>query len=118
MRPRIQWAYLAGPMRGHPEFNFPAFHEATTKLRYIGWLITSPAEHDEEQGLNPKADSLAGFDLKAAFRWDLGIILECDYVIVLPGWEDSKGAVLEVSVARAIGTPVVTLADALVKVPA
>lgn len=118
MRPRIQWAYLAGKMRGVDQFNFPAFHEATAKLRYIGWLVTSPAEHEEQEGFDPTLNSLKGLDLTASFRWDIGVILEVDYVIVLPDSEDSDGTRLELDIARKIGTPVITLADALVKVPA
>jgi hypothetical protein len=34
-------------MRGIPEYNFPAFREATAWLRANGWAIFSPAERDE-----------------------------------------------------------------------
>jgi hypothetical protein len=35
--------------------------------------------------------------------------MECDAICVLEGWQKSKGASLEVKVARALGMPVLTL---------
>src|SRR3954451_12937594 len=40
--------YLAGPMSNRPAFNFPAFDEASKKLRSEGYLIVSPAELEDE----------------------------------------------------------------------
>ncbi len=40
--------YLAGPMRGLPLFNFPAFADAAAKLRAQGYDVFSPAERDEQ----------------------------------------------------------------------
>ncbi|MGB3485339.1 MAG: DUF4406 domain-containing protein [Mycobacterium sp.] len=40
--------YVAGPMRGIPEFNFPAFHAAAAKLRADGHHVFNPAERDIE----------------------------------------------------------------------
>ena len=38
--------YLAGPMRGIANFNFPAFDFAAHKLRNQGFYVFSPAERD------------------------------------------------------------------------
>lgn len=40
-------------------------------------------------------------------RKDIESLLQCDMVAVLPGWETSKGATLEVNIAREIGLPVI-----------
>jgi hypothetical protein len=101
-------------MRGYAEFNFPAFIEAAVKLRWKGYSVLSPAEHDLEEGFDPERTlEEQGFDLRAALRWDLDAVLSSDLVVVLPGWERSQGAQAEVAVALAAGIPYATLTEAL-----
>ena len=59
-------AYIAGPMRGYDNFNFEAFHAASFDLRSRGYIVYSPAEHDEENGFDPTLNSLEGFSLTDA----------------------------------------------------
>jgi len=97
--------YLAGPMRGYPEYNFPAFHAAAAELRAQGHEVFSPAERDlNEDGFNPKTDEAK--PLRYYMLFDLPAVLKSDAVAVLPGWEKSTGAKLEVHVARVCGIPV------------
>lgn len=95
--------YTAGPMTGIPDFNFPAFHEVARLLRNDGWTVVCPAEHDEKAGFDPTLNTLAGFDLAEAFRWDFMQITECTAIALLPGWEASKGARCERQVAELCG---------------
>jgi hypothetical protein len=89
-------------MRGHPEFNFPAFFDAAAYLREVGYEVMSPAEHDVEAGFDYTKNTLDGFDLAAAFRWDLEQVLGVAMVVLLPGWEKSSGVAGELAVARAV----------------
>lgn len=84
--------YIAGPMSGLPEFNHPAFAAKAAELRAAGVDVINPAEFDAEIGLDqPWAVYL---------RRDLVLLAErCDAVVLLPGWERSKGARLEHHVA-------------------
>lgn len=104
--------YLAGPMRGHPEFNYPLFNEVTHVLRAKGWTVASPAEHDlqttpaivHETGYatgDPNKTNL--FDTRSAFRWDFKQIVKADAIVLLPGWEGSQGARSERLVAEHCG---------------
>lgn len=97
--------YLAGPMRGYPEYNFPTFLKAANYIRQFGWSsVVSPAEHDLECGFDPTQQLEAqGFDLAASLKWDIQQVLDAKGIMLLPGWEHSEGATLEYSVAKATG---------------
>lgn len=104
-----QRCYLAGPMRGYPQFNFPAFFAAAKSLRERGYEVWSPAENDVHQdGFDPAKD--AAQPMRHYMKRDLPAVLDADFVAVLPGWEHSQGATLEVTVARTCGIPVLDAA--------
>ena len=46
--------YIAGPMTGIPEHNYPAFHAAVAKLRAEGYAVTSPADLHGGNGVCPQ----------------------------------------------------------------
>lgn len=43
--------YIAGPMSGLPEFNYPAFNRAAAVLRAQGHHVENPAENPARQAL-------------------------------------------------------------------
>jgi hypothetical protein len=92
--------YIAGPMTGHPDYNRPAFHAAAHAIHPLGYDVTNPA------GL---PGSTPEWDWSGYLRADLCAMLGCDIVTVLPGWECSPGATLEVRVAHAVRIPVYPL---------
>ncbi len=107
----IRRAYVAGPMRGIPYFNFPAFLNTTAELRERGWEVFNPAEQDVEAygdafwkenlfGDVGKAKFEYGFSLREALRKDLSWICEnANTIVMLPGWEQSAGAKVEHALA-------------------
>lgn len=107
--------YLAGPMRGYAQFNFPKFNEVAAKLRAAGHTVFNPAERDVEEYGEELAASNAygdeelaakdfGFSLREALHADLTYIcLHADTVVLLPGWERSKGALAERATGEALG---------------
>jgi hypothetical protein len=103
-------AYLAGPMRGYPAFNFPAFMDAAERLTLAGLEVFNPAGQDTDAGYDFSAcdgtEDLAslGFDLRDALAADLSFItLNAEALVALPGWEGSLGATAEVHAALALG---------------
>lgn len=85
--------YLAGPMSGKPGFNYKAFEMHAAHYRGHNLTIKSPHEiHDGDTSL-PYAYYL---------REGLKLLLECNAVILLPGWQESRGAVLEEGLAHTL----------------
>ena len=121
--------YLAGPMQGVPEFNFPRFHAVAYALRQGGHTVFSPAEkdierlgHDLSKGNIHGSLAVAnaqGFSLRQALAEDTNFIcLEANCIVLLPGWEKSNGAQAEHRLAVALqseGIEVVYLPDQLCK---
>jgi len=103
--------YLSGAMRGIPHYNFPAFDRIAYALRMEGHTVLSPADIDREYGfdamdLPPDHDCNnipENFDFMACVRRDIDAVLSCDKLILLPGWERSKGATAEKALAEWIG---------------
>ncbi len=107
----LRSAYLAGPMRGHEELNFPAFHKEAAWLRAQNWTIFSPAERDEaDPVLNGDWSINAERGLDYYMQYDLAAVAQTDAVICLPDWETSQGARLETMVAVELGHPVFEIA--------
>lgn len=85
--------YIAGPMTGHLDLNFPAFHAAASRLRGEGHEVVNPAEINPDQGAK-WADCM---------RADIRELVTCDTVLLLKGWENSRGARLEHHIALSLG---------------
>lgn len=97
--------YIAGPMTGYEEHNFPAFMEAAGIWRAAGHEVLNPAELD---GPDPDHESLAKVPAEHYYRRDLVAMLEfgVEAIAVLPGWQRSTGACGEVGVAKLLRWPV------------
>lgn len=89
--------YLSGPMSGIPDNNFPAFHEWAARLRAQGYDVVSPAEIQEAE------------TWELCLRADLREMCNCEAIALMPGWENSKGANLELHVAHRLGMQVIHL---------
>jgi hypothetical protein len=85
--------YVSGPMTGMPDLNFPAFNEAARLLRAAGYTVTNPAELDAQ-------DAGKTLTWEQYMRRDIKALMDCDGVALLPGWTESRGANLEVEIAR------------------
>lgn len=84
--------YIAGPMTGYADLNYPVFHSVAERLRAMGFEVVSPAE------LNPIETPY-----REAMVKDILALIKCDHIVMLEGWEQSKGASLENHIAVVLG---------------
>lgn len=84
--------YISGPMTGIKDNNYPEFHRAATLLRNKGYHVVNPAEIETED------KTWEGF-----MRADIKALMECNTVVRLDGWHESKGARLECMIAIQMG---------------
>ena len=109
--PRKRRVYIAGPMRGLPKFNFPAFDEARDLAISLGFDPISPADLDRKSGFHedsPPTDATTPDITRQFVKRDCEALLslrseEGDAIALLPGWEKSTGAPAEAFVAKWLG---------------
>jgi hypothetical protein len=91
--------YIAGPMTGYPDLNYPAFNEAAEMLWQVGYEVLNPADNVPE-----------GEKTWLAFmRMSLVQLSKADGIAQLPNWHESKGARLEYQIFRGLELPIYSL---------
>lgn len=108
--PRRERVYLSGPISGIPDAAH-RFQEAADALdpqwfEAVNPFNVAPLSHPGVEcgrGYHP-GDNEHGHTSSACYmRTDLMALLSCDSIRMLPGWEDSRGAQVELMVAKACG---------------
>lgn len=104
--------YVAGPMTGVPQFNYPRFDTAAAQLREMGYTVVTPSEldapHTRAIALQCETGTTAEFRFMLEQAglpietWgdflsrDVKIVADdVDCIALLPGWQKSRGARLE-----------------------
>lgn len=87
--------YIAGPMSGLPEKNYQAFNDAEKQLRELGHEPLNPVWIDDliPDGVVPEYDWF--------LRQTMTLLVKAEGVALLPDWDQSVGATVEVAFARA-----------------
>ena len=87
-------------MTGLPNFNFNRFHAAEKLLFGYGYDVVNPATLD-----NGSTDKPLEYYMRLARR-ALRAMLECDMLYALAGSQHSRGAMIEIDLARKLNIPV------------
>lgn len=105
------YVYIAGPISGMPEGNEPAFRAAAERLEAAGHVVHVPfdigAWPHENEPCPTGYTAERGHSSACWLRGDLvRMLLDCDAIYCLRGWERSRGASLEHRVAVECGLTV------------
>lgn len=92
--------YISGPMTGLPDYNYPMFDYKEERLWEMGFVPVNPANNFERDTTRERWEYL---------KEDIKNLLTCDYIMFLPGFERSAGALLEALVARECNIPVLEI---------
>jgi len=95
--------YISGPMSGLPELNYPAFFAAEEQLSSSFSKILNPARLTLDEG---QSNTWENWMRKA-----IAMMTEATHVFLLPGWQNSKGARLEVLIAESLGLTIISQND-------
>ena len=119
-------AYIAGPMTGLEHHNFPAFFRAEAFLRakFPYGVFINPARLDAD-GTHVEIDwdvtdldrvdwtalslemlrlmGVGSITWETCMKRDIKALVDMDAIVLLPGWENSRGACLENHIATALG---------------
>jgi hypothetical protein len=90
--------YISGPISNMPDLNRPAFSHAAQSLRASGYEVVNPFD------VCPAPASW-----EEAMRADIKAMLDCDAIGLLPGYARSRGAMLELQIAEALGMKVMRI---------
>lgn len=102
--------YIAGPMTGYVNFNYPKFMEIEAMLIEQGYTVFNPANKGFDESLSTVSKETGctrtaikhGLDMREIYSWDVSKVIEADAIFILKGHENSPGAQGELAVARAM----------------
>ncbi len=94
--------YISGPMTGVEDFNCKAFQLAEARLTVAGYEVVSPLSNQQLYNEASPEDTY-----KAVMQKDLFDLLACDVIAMLPDWEQSNGARVELAAAMVCNMEVI-----------
>lgn len=88
--------YISGPMSNLDDYNRPAFFAAEVELLAAGFEVCNPARVE-----------IPGGEWEDFMREDIAMLVTCDAIVVLDGFENSRGSFVEMRMAWDLKIPIV-----------
>ena len=98
--------YISGPVTGYEQGNKPAFDQAKETLKAAGHDPISPFDGETSEQTNETLTDKYGSLYWKVLAKDIVMMAGAEGVVLLPGWERSKGARIEAYVALHAGLPI------------
>ena len=96
---KTKHVYISGPMSGFENYNFEAFDNAAKYIRDRGDIAVNPASRGKEWVAKNGNREMTDNEYRRIMIDCLNDLRSCDAIFLLKGWEKSKGAKQELSVA-------------------
>lgn len=90
--------YISGRITGVKNYSEP-FNEAERKLTTMGFEVFNPCSMGE----------VDGWQWSDYMKKDLAALMSCNFIYPLKGWRQSRGARLEMKIAKKLNIPVLKI---------
>lgn len=87
--------YISGPMTGYPDDNYPAFFAEEERLIKLGYEVLNPARLPKQK------------DWNGYMRESIKMLMDADEVVMLRGYNMSKGARIEKNIAERLDMKII-----------
>lgn len=107
----LKKVYISGPMSDVENLNFEEFEKAEIKMKSFGFEVFNPHKFMEleTKAFNESIQGLTKNEVWVKYmKVDLiKMLQECEFVLALNNWERSRGATLELFIAKSLGMPII-----------
>ena len=93
--------FIAGPMRGYENYNFKKFDYTEEFLRRSGFDVVNPARSSRRFKESEVNSDIAVYNKMVDMQQDAE--RTCNAILLLDGWQWSKGVALEINTASELG---------------